>query len=209
MCHHPEPCWCAAGGFMLIRRVRRWRCAGSSSAKGQWRCPRSGIGRARARSEVRRIQSAVRCAGNGWCAWPWCPGRAHRPRQWPGSSRWPERPSRQGGLEAALGGGVRSGERARGCAGWNHRRYDGPERSPIACRSPTIHGPSAANGLNTVSQSGFNLHRWPVRAPDSVGGQSNMVLKPTAGRTGVLPACTSSRGLRRCGSRVPAWPAAA
>jgi Putative transposase len=70
--HVPPPgavrvrCW----GLYAHTQGARWRCAGSSSAKRRWRCPRRGSGSARARRGVRRIRNAVRSVGSDWCARP-------------------------------------------------------------------------------------------------------------------------------------------
>jgi hypothetical protein len=91
MCHPPEPSWCAAGACMPTRRGRRWQCAGSSSARGRWRCPCRGIGNARARSGVRRIRNVVRSVGGAWCARRSSPGPASPHPQRRLGSRWHER----------------------------------------------------------------------------------------------------------------------
>jgi Putative transposase/Transposase zinc-binding domain len=84
----------------LEQFIGRWRCAVNSSARGRWRRPSMWIGRAVARSGVRRIRNAVRSVGSDWCARRSSPGpESHHPQRRIGS-RWHEGANGRGSAAA-------------------------------------------------------------------------------------------------------------
>jgi hypothetical protein len=135
MCPRSEPCWSASGVCTPTRTATRWRGAESRWARGRWRRLRVWRGHGRGRCWETRRRSAVRCAGNRWSVWPWCPGRAHPHQQRPCGSTWHEGEGGRGRPEADLEG---TGVACTGTRG----AYDEPDRAHASPTPPVLRADS-------------------------------------------------------------------